>query len=703
MPADLLLELGSEELPASFIAPALEQLASAITAGLTGARLAHGAVQRFATPRRLAVLVEGVADAGEDVRKEVTGPPVRVAFAADGQPTLPAQKFAASVGLPVAELRRVTTPKGEYLAATVEERGKRALEVLPPVLDQAVRAIRFPKSMRWGDGELTWARPLHWIVALLGGEVLPVVYGDVKSGRHTRGHRFLAPGAIPLAAAGDYHVAVERAQVVASVEQRRALVHERVREAAARAGGVLLEDPALLDQVTNLVELPSPVVGRFDERHLDLPPEVLVQEMKSHQRYFGVTTAGGKLAPRFIAVSNTPVRDEALSVRGYERVLEARLADGRFFFDEDRKTPLAARVDRLARVTWQNQLGSYRDKVERFRPLALWLARAAGHATTPDDTRTLERAALLAKADLVTGMVGEFPELQGVMGREYARASGEPPEVATAIFEHYLPRHAGDQLPSANIGALLGIADRLDTLVGIFGIGKGPTGAADPFALRRAALAVIHLVLGRRLRFDLAAALDEAIGLYRNQGIARGAGGRPFGDAAVVREFLRARLEALWSEETRIDLVRAVLAVAFGDLVSMRLRLDALAALVGGSDFDPLAVTFKRVANIVAKQASDVTPGPVDPALLTDAAEKALHAALEGLRAEVERAFDADDFAGGLARLATLRPAVDAFFDDVRVMTDDRPLRENRVRLLQSIEGLFRRVADFAQIQVASA
>jgi glycyl-tRNA synthetase beta chain len=695
MPADLLLELGGEELPASFIAPALEQLATGIAQGLIAARLAHGEIRRFGTPRRLAVLVRGVADVGEDVRKEVTGPSVKVAFK-DGQPTVPAQKFAQSLGLSVEQLGRVTTAKGEYLAATVEEKGKRAIERVPQVLHEVVHGMKFPKSMRWGDVDLTWGRPLHWIVALLGAEVLPVIYADVRSGRHTRGHRFLAPAPIEIGQPGDYQAALEKAQVIADLARRRALVHERVRRAAGQAGGSLLEDEALVDQVTNLVELPCPVVGRFQDRHVDLPPEVLVQEMKSHQRYFAVIGADGKLLPCFVAVSNTPVRDEALSVRGYERVLEARLSDGRFFFDEDRKIPLGDRVEKLARVTWQNQLGSYADKIARFGPLCLWLARQTGH---PALEETLTRAALLAKADLVTGMVGEFPELQGVMGREYALASGETPAVATAIFEHYLPRNAGDQLPTGDAGALLGIADRLDTLAGIFGIGKGPTGAADPFGLRRAALAVINVALGRKLRFDLEAALAEAVRLYREQGIARGAAGKPFGDTGPVREFFAGRLEALWSEKARPDLVKAVLSVHFGDLVQMRLRLDALETLVVGADFNPLAVTFKRVANIVAKQARDVAPGPVDPARLEAAEEKALYAELQKLRAEVDQAFARDDFTRGLARLATLKPHVDTLFDKVMVMAEDRALKENRVRLLQSIEALFRRVADFAQIQ----
>ena len=696
MARDVLFEIGCEELPASFVEPALADLSRIVTERLGHARLPHGTISTFGTPRRLALLIHDVADASEDVVREVTGPAARAGFDAEGRPTRAAEKFAESVGLTVEALHRATTPKGEYLAARVEEKGRPALGLLSEALSAAAHGIDFKKSMRWGDVEQTFARPVQWLAALLGEEVIPLVFGDVKSGRITHAHRFLSPAPITLATPAEWLPAMVHGGVVPDVKARRELLHQRVREAASRAGGTLLEDAALLDQVVNLVEQPSPVVGSFDPRHLDLPPEVLIQEMKGHQRYFSVLDADGKLLPRFIAVSNTPVKDEALSLRGYERVLEARLSDGRFFFDEDRKQPLAGRVEKLGRVVWQGRLGSYAEKVERFRQLALWLGAATGHAEL---SATIERAATLAKADLITGMVGEFPELQGVMGREYARADGEGEAVALAIFEHYLPRGAGDALPTRDEGALVGLADRLDTLCGIFAIGKGPSGAADPFALRRACLAIINVVLGRGYRFSLAAAVDQALGLLspRLEGVKRKSGEAPVREQ--VLDFFRGRLRAAWTEDGRADVVEAVLAAGYDDLVDARLRLSALSSLVGRPDFAPLAATFKRVANIVEKQGQDVSPGPVDPALLVEASERELQSAVESARAGFDRHVAANDFAGALPTITALKPSVDRFFDDVMVMAEDRQVRENRVRLLMSIGAMFGRVADFSKLQ----
>lgn len=700
MARDLLLEVGAEEIPASFIAPALEDLQRVLTERMAEARLKHGEVRVFGTPRRLAVWVKGVADSGEDIVKEVLGPSAKAAFDAQGKPTKAAEKFAESLKLPVDQLGRTTTAKGEYVSARVEEKGRPAADILQDALHTAVHSINFKKSMRWGDVDMAFARPVQWLVALLGGDVLPVVFGDVKSGRTTYGHRFLANGPIELKAPADYEAALEKAHVVADVAKRRALLVEKLAAAAKTAGGRLMEDASLVDQVTNLVELPNPVVGVFEARHLDLPPEVLVQEMKSHQRYFSLLDAGGKLLPKFIAVSNTPVRDAQLSLRGYQRVLASRLADGRFFFDEDRKTPLLDRVEKLGRVVWQNQLGTYLEKVERFRGLALWLAQNTGKA---GEGATIERAATLAKADLVTGMVGEFPELQGVMGREYARASGEPDAVALAISEHYLPRGAEDALPTQDAGALIGIADRLDSLTGIFAIGKAPTGAADPFALRRACIAIIRLVLGRGYRFSLSAAVDEALRLLAPKltNVKRKAG-EPAPREQVL-EFFRGRLKALWAEQHRTDVVEAVLAAGFDDLVAAQKRLEALSLIVGRADFQPLAVAFKRVANIVEKQGKDVKGGQINPQKLVDEPERHLHTAFTQARNTVTGLVQADDFAGALREITGLKPAVDTFFDKVMVMAEDKELRENRIRLLTEIGALFNQVADFSKIQAEAA
>jgi glycyl-tRNA synthetase beta chain len=422
---------------------------------------------------------------------------------------------------------------------------------------------------------------------------------------------------------------------------------------------------------------------------------VLVQEMKSHQRYFSLTDGAGKLLPRFIAVSNTPVRDEALSLRGYQRVLRARLSDARFFFDEDRKVPLEGRLEKLGRVVWQGKLGSYAEKVARIEALAGFLVARTGRG----DLATVQRAARLCKADLVTGMVGEFPELQGVMGREYARADGEPPAVAEAIFEHYLPRGAADQLPTGDAGALVGLADRFDSLCGIFALGKIPTGAADPFALRRACLAIINVTLERGYRHSLAAVIDEAHRLLASRlaDVKRKPGEPPVRDQ--VLDFFRGRCKAQWTEAHRTDVVEAVLAAGFDDLVAAHGRLQALSALVARPDFTPLAIAFKRVANIVEKQGKDVPPGPASPAAFTDAAEHTLHRGFTSAAAEVATRVAADDYAGALQEITALGPAVDRYFDEVMVMAEDRALRENRIRFLAEIAALFGRIADFTRIQ----
>jgi glycyl-tRNA synthetase beta chain len=703
MAKELLLEIGAEEIPASFIEPALEDLRRIFTERAALAQLPHQEVLTYGTPRRLAIAVQGVAEKSADISKEVMGPAVKAAFDAQGKPTKAAEKFAEGQKTQVDKLLRVQTPKGEYLAARVEEKGKSALSLLPDILSAAVHGINFKKSMRWGDVEFSFARPVHWIVALYGSEVIPVVLGDVKSGRQTQGHRFLSRAPIELADPSAYLPELEKAHVVADIAKRRSLLSERLEAAAKQASGKLLADEALLHQVANLVEEPHPVVGSFEEKHLDLPPEVLVQEMKSHQRYFSLTDDRGNLLPRFVAVSNTPVKDEKLSLRGYERVLRARLADARFFYDQDRQTKLESRTGKLERVVWQGQLGSYAEKVERIRALALYLAEATlGKGNAAEGA--LSRAAALCKADLVTGMVGEFPELQGVMGREYAKASGEPEAVAVAIYEHYLPRSAQDALPQTDAGALLGMADRLDSLAGLFAIGKAPTGAADPFGLRRAALAVIHIVTDRQYRFSLSAAFERALAALGPKLATLKSKGTGTDVPAQLLEFFRARLKALWTEKHRTDVVEAVLSSGFAeDLVGAHLRLQAFSALVDKPDFVPLAATFKRVVNIVEKQGKAVPTGQVASELLTDPAEKELASALEQSRRRADARMAQGDYSGALGEMTSLKPAVDLFFDKVMVMAEDARLRDNRIRLLREIAGLFHRMADFSKIQAEQA
>jgi len=694
MSEDLLFEIGTEELPAGAVEPGVEQLRALVVSGLQAARLTHGPVRTFATPRRLAVLVEAVADRSPDATRQALGPSVKAAFGPDGAPTRAATKFAEAQGVAVSALRRVQAPKGEYLGVEVTEAGRPASALLPGVLGAAVHGIQFKKSMRWGDVEQTFARPVQWLLALSGQEVVPVIFADVKSGRMTLGHRFLSPGPHPVPHPRDYPALLERAQVLADVARRKERIGAEAAEAARSAGGRIREDPALLDQVTELVEWPTAVLGSFEQRSLELPAEVLVQEMTSHQRYFPVVNAAGKLLPRFVAISNTPVKDPALSRRGYESVLRSRLSDGRFFFDEDRKVPLASRVSALERVVWQGKLGTYAEKVGRIRLLASALTRAVGR---PELLEVVDRAALLAKADLTTGMVGEFPELQGVMGREYALASGEPPAVAQAIADHYLPRGASDPVPADDPGALVGMADRLDTLAGLFALGKPPTASADPFGLRRACLGVVHLVLGRGYRLSLDEALDHAL-----EGVGKklGLGAAAVAEAkAQLLEFFRGRLRALWADRARADVVEAVLAPGFDDLRQARGRLDAFAQVVGAPDFMPLAIAFRRVANILEKQGRDVTPEPADPRLFQEPSETELAQAARQASADVHRALAAEDAPAALAAARALKRPVDAFFDKVLVMTDDRRVRENRVRLLREVAQVFAPLADLSRIQ----
>lgn len=670
MVRDLLLEIGTEEIPAAFIPRALQDLSRLVVQGLGEARLVHGEVSTYGTPRRLAVLIRDVPSAQPDEVREEIGPPVKVAFDSEGKPSRAAENFAAKVGVPVENLSRRMQPKGEYLAATVEEKGSPALEILPGILLHAVKSLPWRKSMRWGDLDVAFARPIHWFCARFGKDVVPFAYGEVESGGTSRGHRFLANHAVEILEPATYVDALREAHVIVDPGERRQAVVAAAEQGAREAGGELLRDEELLDHVTWLVERPSPVVGYFHESNLDLPPEVLVSEMKGHQKYFSVVREGSRdLLPAFVAIANTPVRDPAQARRGFERVLLARLADGRFFYDEDRKVPLVDQVERLEKVTFQHKLGSIHEKVRRFAGIAHELGKELGLSTSAREH--LERAATLSKADLVTGMVGEFPELQGVMGREYARASGEPEEVAAAIYEHYLPRHQGDDLPAGDVGALVGIADRIDTIAGIFGIGKPPTGAADPFGLRRACLAIVNVVLHKGYRLSLSGLVEKALtGL-------EGKYAQPRAELRTqVLDFFRARIKNLWAEDRPVEIVEAVLAAGFDDLVAARARLDAVVAMLGDESFRALAEGFSRT-NIVEK-AKSIDIHEIDPQLFEKDAERILFKSFLAARTQVDERLLVDDYAAVLRDFTNLQKPLDQFFTEVMVMAEDPTVRDNR-------------------------
>jgi len=690
---DLVFEIGTEELPASFQKPALEWMAAEINKALDDARLnGEGEGQRaniatFATPRRLAMIVTAIAEKAPDVRKRLSGPPAKQALQ-DGKWTKAAEGFARKAGVAVEALKI----EGDRVIVEQQIRGQAAAEALPRILEQIVRGIPFRKSMRWDSLDAdAFARPVHWIAAALDGKPLTVKFADVESAPKTRGHRFAAPQEFPLPSARDYVSALRKAHVLADWAERSQRIAGEVARAAREAGGVPRPDPELLETVTGLVEEPFAVAGYFEKEFLQLPPEVLVSEMRGHQKYFAVQNEKGDLLPSFVAVSNTKVRDPNVSRRGYERVLRARLSDGKFFFDEDRKVPLRSRVEKLGRRTFLQGLGTELERIGRLRELSLWLHGATGRG----DPRQLAEASELCKADLTTGMVGEFPELQGSMGRVYALQQGIEPAVADAIFEHYLPRGAEDRLPSGDIGALLGIADRLDLLVGLFGLGKEPTGTTDPYGLRRAALGILRITLARGYRYDMAEALLAAQKLHKKE------------DASVrdrIWQFLLGRLEVILRERAQADSIQAALHTGATDLVSLEKRVSALQTVREKSraQFEATAAAFKRIGNILAQaQEKGIAFVGFHAALCKTGSEQALFAALEQSRARVSGALaEKEDYLAAYAALAELRPVVDRFFDDVMVMDSDTAQRDNRLALLRSLHELFAPLADFSRLQV---
>ncbi len=700
----LLVELGTEELPAKEVLPAATALADGLVRRLDELRLGHGPVRVFATPRRLAVLVLGVEGQQPDRTREVAGPPLSAAKK-DGAFTKAAEGFARGQGVEVHQLVERTTPKGTYLFAVVEERGQTAAELLPAAIEAALGELAFTRRMRWGSGEASFSRPVAWLLAVHAGAVLRARFAGVEAGSVTYGHRFLAPEPIDLIDdTAAYPDRLKEARVIADPEERRARILDGARRRATEAGGRLHEDPALLAEITQLVEWPNPLLGNFEERFLAVPKEVLMSEMMEHQRYLPVFGEDRSLLPCFVVVAGTEVEDEDKSLAGYRRVLSARFADGAFFFTEDQRRPLPERVEELSQVRFHRALGSVLDKVERIGALAFSLARLleaqteSRYAGGPKDHDApsgepgwaLARAARLCKADLGTRMVFEFPELQGVIGEHYARIGGEPLEVAAAVREHYLPRGADDGLPEGEIGALVGLADRLDTLAGIFGTGKGPSGTADPFGLRRAALGVLRVVRARQWRLPLSAACGAALD---------GLGDRLTRPRSEVESdlaaFFRGRLKAaITAEGVRADVAEAALAAGDDDPLDAANRALALAALRDSPGFEPVAVTFKRVANLLRGANTDVPLPSRDE--LEEPVERALFDALVGARQEVEAA--GLDHRRAFVAIAGLRPLVDGFFEGVMVLADDPALRARRVGLLAELGRLFAPLADFGRL-----
>lgn len=686
MGKELLLEIGTEEIPAAFLPPAERDMAEMIRRELASLRIRHGEVITMAAPRRLCLCVESVAERQDDQVLEKLGPAVRVAFDDQGQPTRAALGFAKGQGLAFSDLRRVATEKGEYLLARKEIAGEMTEKLLPGMLARFIPAIPFRKSMRWSHFDLRFARPVHWILALFGGETVDFSMENIRSGDRTFGHRFMSPQFAAVRDFKDYLAVTRQHFVIVDPQERMQIIRQETERAAAAVSGRPLCPDALLQEVTYLTEYPSVVCGNFDREYLDIPKEVLVTTMMSHQKYFPVVDRKGNLLPCFLTVNNTVARDPAVVARGNEKVIRARLADAKFFFHEDRKIPLDRRVEDLKKVTFHTLLGTSYEKVMRFRELA---AAITGRIR-PGLGETVDRAAVLAKADLDTQMVCEFTELQGVMGREYALLAGEKPVVAAAIYEHYLPVAAGGALPETDEGAIVSIADKLDTIVGFFGVGLVPTGTADPYALRRQALGIINIILHKQYPLTLTEWIDRSLVILD------GKLKRPVAEVrADVLEFFRARFENLLiSQGHPYDVVDAVLAAGAAQLVEARRKMEAMVAFKSHEDFQPLAIAFKRVGNIL----KDFGGGTVDPALFEAEAEKALHQACGAIGDIAVRHIEGGDYAEALVHLARLRKPVDAFFDSVLVMARDEKVKRNRLCLLKDISDLFHRIADFSKI-----
>lgn len=684
---DLLIELGTEELPPKALKSLSDAFTQGIVAQLESARLSYEQVRSFASPRRLAVCVEGVQTAQADEVVEKRGPAVQAAFDQDGNPTKAAQGWARGVGIDVADAQRLSTDKGEWLMYEATVKGKSLPELVQGMIEAAVKQLPIPKTMRWGSGSHQFIRPLHRLTVLLGQQVIPAELFGIQSSNKVTGHRFHHPTDVTVPHAKQYADVLREAHVIADFAERKGMIQQSVIELAEAENGIPVWDEDLVDEVTSLVEYPVALVAGFDASFLAVPKEALIYTMKDDQRYFPLIDAENNLLPRFIFISNIQSSDPIQVTSGNEKVIRPRLADAQFFFETDKKTPLANRLEKLDSVLFQKELGSIGDKARRIAANAKAIASALNA-----DANAAERAGLLAKADLVTNMVMEFPEVQGVMGMHYARHDGEPELVAEAIEAHYRPRFAGDELPISNEGCAVALADKLDTLVGIFAIGQTPKGDRDPFGLRRAAIGMLRILVEKELYLDLNMLVKTAIESYGSLVKA------PSEVQDQVVDFLLGRFRA-WYQDQQIpvDVIQAVLARRPTIALDFDRRVKAVSEFRANPQAEALAAANKRVSNILSK--ADAVSQAIDESLLTETAEKALYSTLQGIRDQVQGAAESGDYAAALTALATLREPVDTFFDDVMVNADDADIRANRLALLNQLRNQFLNIADISLLQ----
>ena len=684
---DLLIEIGTEELPPKALPTLSRALENGFQQALDKAGLTYGNIQRFATPRRLGLLVSGLTTQQADSQVEKFGPALKAAFDEAGKPTKAAEGFARSCGVTVDELTQKSDGKLTKLYYQASRPGEATQTLVGPLLEATLAALPIPRRMRWGSSRAEFIRPVHWIVLLFGNEVIDSEVFGIRAGRETWGHRFHCSRALTIDKPADYSgLLAKQGWVLASFDERRKEIHEQLLATAAEQNATVLIDEALLDEVTALVEWPVALTGSFDKGYLELPQEALISSMQGHQKYFPLLDDDGHILPRFITISNIESRDPAQVIAGNERVIGPRLADAAFFYEQDRKIPLANRRDRLDSVIFQQALGSLGDKSRRVSDLAAYIAASLGVDATP-----VRRAAELARCDLLTSMVNEFPELQGIMGEYYAQADAEPEAVSIALREQYLPRFSGDTLPASMTGIILALAERLDTIAGLFSINQPPTGSKDPFALRRAALGILRILVEKQVELDLPACIEQATRQQPGE----------FDHAAISTatvDFIYERFRA-WYQDRQIgtDIFQAVDAIRPASPYDFDQRVHAVAHFCELPQAASLAAANKRVSNILGEDADSLAH--FDRALFTEDAEKALADALEARRVNFEEHFQQRDYSTALGTLATLQEPVDTFFDQVMVNSGDEALRYNRQALLQALRSLFLRVADISLLQ----
>jgi glycyl-tRNA synthetase beta chain len=687
---DLLFEIGTEEIPAGFLGSALEQLENRFNKKAADLKLGHGSIKVMGTPRRLALVVRDVAEKQDDIREELLGPSKKAAYDADGKLTRAAEGFARSKGVDVGDLKVVDTPKGEYLMLFRELVGKETSTLLPDLLHSLILELSFPKSMRWGSNNLSFARPIQWIVALFGEQVIPLSHEGIDSANISSGHRFLAKDKFEIKSAEFYESQLREKDVVVDPARRRAQVVEEIKNAVAESnqlpGGTVAIDEELVDTVTNLVEIPFGVCGVFDEKFLQLPAEVLITSMREHQKYFPVVNSDGELLAGFVAVNNTRVNDVDVTRKGHQRVLRARLEDALFFYNTDRETTLEARIPLLQTIIFQAKLGTMLEKNDRL----VKLVRILADSVDPSLAEDCCRAALLCKTDLLSDMVGEFPSLQGTMGGAYALHGGEKPGVATAIKEHYMPKRAGADIASTDIGALLGLADRFDTLAGCFGIGQVPTGTADPFGLRRITLAILHTIEGHNYTISLSEIIHKALALYGN----KVDGSRETVDN--VLNFIKGRFanDCIRRGYTG-EAADAAVSVKFDDVNDCLQRIHSIVKIRKEPAFGVLAASYKRVRNII----KDNQQTSVDIALFDHKAEEHLYNLFLDVRKEMEHLIREREYTRALEAMLKMKEPVDTFFDEVMVMAEDDAVRQNRLNLLTALGDLILQIGDISKLQ----